>query len=80
MDEERLVVVAQVRRLLQTGEAGAMVRRCGVRPADVAAALKLPPATVGAWFRGTRTPRPEAALRLAGILELLAKSDHQVAS
>lgn len=49
------------------------LRTLGLTEADIAAATGAARPTVRSWGAGTRSPRPAAQLRIAGLVELLTR-------
>lgn len=62
------------RRKLATGEALTLRKTCGLSCTQVGAAAGVAAPTVASWERGQRTPRADAALRYARVLERLEQS------
>jgi hypothetical protein len=72
MDENELVIVAETRRRLTTGEARRIRLDRGVRVVEAAAAAGVTPGTLGRWEAGLRNPRAPEALRYGRVLDALA--------
>jgi len=71
MSTEDLARLAQVRKLIKSGQARRTREAAGISLAEMARAIGVDVSTLHRWETGKRRPRSAAALRYAGALAAL---------
>lgn len=69
---EKALRLARLRQQLRSGRAKAIRLESGFTQTEVAKLIGVPPYTLCRWEQATRSPRGQAALRLAALLDRLA--------
>lgn len=72
MNVQELERLAEVRRLVSTGEARARRLHAGLSLSEVAATCGVDTSSVWRWETGVRSPRGEGAMRYGRVLDMLA--------
>lgn len=73
MTGNRILLVAQARRLSNSGEGQRIRRQCELSLSEVAGAVGVSVTTLWRWENGERSPRGEPAAAWAALLRDLAK-------
>jgi transcriptional regulator with XRE-family HTH domain len=71
MEATEILELARVRSLAESGAARSIRLAADVSLSEVGAAIGAAPSTVWRWEQGQRTPRGEAGLRYARLLDSL---------
>lgn len=71
MTVKQAIALAEIRRLVKSGEAGQRRRNSPLSGADVARVVGVTPAAVSRWEHGQRLPTGAAALAYAKLLHEL---------
>jgi DNA-binding transcriptional regulator YiaG len=75
MTVKQAIALAEIRRLVKSGEAGQRRRNSPLSGADVARVVGVTPAAVSRWEHGQRLPTGAPALAYARLLQELG-DDH----
>jgi DNA-binding transcriptional regulator YiaG len=80
MDRVELLLLTEVRRATQSGDARKIRIASQLSQPELAAACGVAASAVSLWERGQRTPKGEAGIRYARILRALAEHPYVAAN